>query len=147
LTLRAKKPVSREKYPDFCRTWGDWIRVRRLDLKLTKRQLSLRFNVSDITIYLWERNKVRPSLAQIPKIIEFLGRDPFEKKTENLRDRIREYRRVQGLSQKKLAQLLKINESTIGNWEKDENLPLKRNLQKLLDFFDSYPSSSSGLEE
>ena len=90
---------------------------------------------------------MKPSLAQIPKIIEFLGRDPFEKEAENLGDRIREYRRVQGLSQKKLAQLLKIDESTIGNWEKDENLPLKRNLQKLLDFFDSYPSSSSGLEE
>ena len=147
LTLQARKPVYREKYPDILRTWGDHIKNRRLDLKLTKRQLSVRLNVSDLTIYLWEKNRVEPSLAQIPRIIEFLGQDPFEKKTENLRDRIREYRRVQGLSQKKLAQLLKINESTIGNWEKDENLPLKRNLQKLLDFFDSYPSSSSGLEE
>jgi transcriptional regulator with XRE-family HTH domain len=147
LTLQARKPVHREKYPDFMRTWADYIKVRRLDLKLTKRQLSLKLNVSDLTIYLWEKNRVGPSLAQIPRIIEFLGRDPFEKKTENLRDMIREYRRVQGLSQKKLAKLLKINESTIGNWEKDENLPLKRNLQKLLDFFDSYPSSSSGLEE
>jgi len=80
LTLKAKKPVHREKYPDFCRTWGDWIRARRIDLKLTKRQLSLNLNVSDITIYLWEKNKVRPSLAQVPKIIEFLGKDPFEKK-------------------------------------------------------------------
>jgi transcriptional regulator with XRE-family HTH domain len=147
LTLKARKPVHREKYPDILRTWGDHIKTRRLDLKLTKRQLSLNLNVSDITIYLWEKNRVKPSLAQIPKIIEFLGRDPFEKEAENLGDRIREYRRVQGLSQKKLAQLLKIDESTIGNWEKDENLPLKRNLQKLLDFFDSYPSSSSGLEE
>jgi transcriptional regulator with XRE-family HTH domain len=147
LTLKAKKPIHREEYPDFLRTWGDYIKTRRLDLKLTKRQLSLKLHVDDTTIYLWERNRVKPGLARIPKIIEFLGRDPFEKKTENLRDRIREYRRVQGLSQKKLAQLLKIDESTIGNWEKDENLPLKRNLQKLLDFFDSYPSSSSGLEE
>jgi DNA-binding XRE family transcriptional regulator len=85
LTLRAKKPAHREKYPDFCRTWGDWIKVRRLDLKLTKRQLSLKLNVTDLTIYLWEKNQVQPSLAQIPKIIEFLGRDPFEGKTENFR--------------------------------------------------------------
>jgi DNA-binding transcriptional regulator YiaG len=61
LTLKAKKPVSREKYPDFMRTWGDYIKVRRLDLKLTKRQLSLRFNVSDVTIYLWERNENSPA--------------------------------------------------------------------------------------
>jgi len=90
---------------------------------------------------------VRPSLAQIPKIIEFLGRDPFQREAATLSEKIREYRRVQGLSQKKLAQLLKIDESTIGNWEKDENLPLKRNLQKLLDFFDSYPSASSSRSE
>jgi transcriptional regulator with XRE-family HTH domain len=92
LTLRAKKPTSREKYPDFCRTWGDWIKVRRLDLKLTKRQLSLKLNVSDVTVYLWEKNRVKPSLAQIPKIIKFLGRDPLEKKTDNLGERIKEYR-------------------------------------------------------
>jgi len=41
LTLKAKKPVSREKYPDILRTWGDHLKTRRLDLKLTKRQLSI----------------------------------------------------------------------------------------------------------
>jgi hypothetical protein len=52
--LRAKKPVSREEYPDFLRTWGDHIKVRRLDLKLTKAQLSLKLKVDDLTIYPWE---------------------------------------------------------------------------------------------
>jgi len=116
------------------RTWGDHIKTRRLDLKLTKCQLSLKLNVSDVTIYLWERNKVQPSLAQIPKIIAFLSRDPFEKEAENLGDRIREYRRVHGLSQKKLAQLLKIDQSTIGNWEKGEHQPTKRLIDKFLSF-------------
>jgi transcriptional regulator with XRE-family HTH domain len=90
MTLRAKKPVHREKYPDICRTWGDWIRARRIDLKLTKRQLSLKLNVSDITIYLWERNRVKPSLAQIPKIIDFLGRDPFQREATTLSEKIQE---------------------------------------------------------
>jgi DNA-binding XRE family transcriptional regulator len=88
------------------KTWGNHIKVRRLDLKLTKRQLSFNLNVSDVTIYLWERNKVRPSLAQIPRIIEFLGRDPFEKSAEKMGDKIREYRRIHGLTQKKLAEQL-----------------------------------------
>ncbi len=102
ITFQAKKPDPR-KYPDVLRTWGDHIRARRLDLKLTKRQLSLRFNVDDVTIYLWEKNRVKPSLAQIPKIIEFLGYDPFEKKAENLGEKILEYRRVHGLTQKVLG--------------------------------------------
>jgi len=113
LTLRARKPVHREKYPDICRTWGDWIKTRRLDLKLTKRALSLKFNVSDVTIYLWEKNRVKPSLTQIPKIIEFLGRDPFERETENLGEKMREYRRIHGLTQKRLAEQLGVEQTTL----------------------------------
>jgi transcriptional regulator with XRE-family HTH domain len=109
----------------------------KLDLKLTKRQLSLNLNVSDITIYLWEKNKVQPSLVQIPKIIEFLGRDPFEKETENLGDRIREYRRVHGLTQKKFAGQLGIDHTTLAGWERNEHHPTKRLLDILLLFISS----------
>ena len=72
------------------RTWGDYIKVRRLDSKLTRRVLSLKFNVGDVTIYLWEKNRVKPSLAQVPKIIEFLGCVSFEKEAKDLGNRIRE---------------------------------------------------------
>lgn len=113
------------------RTWGDYIKVRRLDLKLTKRQLSLNLNVSDITIYLWERNKVQPSLVQIPKIIEFLGRDPFEKSAEKMGDKIREYRRIHGLTQKKLAEQLGVDQTTLAGWEKGEHGPTKKLLDKI----------------
>jgi len=131
LTLKAKKPVHREKYPDILRTWGDHIKTRRLDLKLTKRQLSLNFNVSDVTIYLWERNKVQPSLAQIPKIIEFLGRNPFETHSENLADKIKGFRRVRGLSQKKLAELLGVDQTTLAGWERGEHQPTEKLLAKI----------------
>jgi transcriptional regulator with XRE-family HTH domain len=125
LTLKAKKPVHREKYPDICRTWGDWIRARRIDLDLTKRQLSLNLNVSDITIYLWEHNQGQPSIAQIPNVIEFLGRDPFAKEPEKLGDRIREYRRVHGLTQKNLAALIGVDQTTLAGWEKGNHQPNK----------------------
>jgi transcriptional regulator with XRE-family HTH domain len=131
LTLKARKPFSREEYPDFLRTWGDHIKARRLDLKLTKRQLSLNLNVSDITIYLWEHNRVQPSLAQIPKIIEFLGRDPFKKETEKLGDRICEYRRVHGLTQKNLAEKLGVDQTTLAGWERGEHQPTKKLLDKI----------------
>ncbi|MEW5901460.1 MAG: helix-turn-helix transcriptional regulator [Acidobacteriota bacterium] len=130
VTLRGQKPIHREKYPDICRTWGDWIKTRRLDLKLTKRQLSRRFNVDDVTVYLWEKNRVKPSLAQIPKIIEFLGCDPFEKKTQSLGERIREYRRIHGLPQKKLAEQLGVDETTLAGWEKGEHQPTKKSQDK-----------------
>ena len=147
MTLKAKKPVHREKYPDICRTWGDHIKTRRLDLKLTKRQLSLKLNVSDVTIYLWEKNRVKPSLAQVPKIIEFLGRDPFEKETENFGDKIREYRRVHGLTQKNLACLIGIDPSTICSWERGEHHPTNELLNRLNPTLSLYPSSASEPKE
>ena len=78
---------------------------------------------------------MKPSLARIPKIIEFLGRNPFEKKTENLGERIREYRRTHGLSQKKLAEQLGVDQSTLAGWESGEHQPTKKLLDKLKSFF------------
>jgi len=101
-------------------------------LNLTKRQLSLNLNVSDITIYLWEKNKVQPSLAQMPKIIEFLGSNPLETKSENLGDKIRSCRRLKGLSQKKFAKQLGVDFTTLAGWEKEEHRPTKRLLEKLI---------------
>jgi len=106
-------------------------------LKLTKRQLSLRFNVSDVTIYLWERNKVKPSLAQIPKIIEFLGRDPYEKKTENLGEKLREYRRIHGLTQQKLAEQLGVDQTTLAGWERGKHKPSNILQENILNLFSS----------
>ena len=104
-------------------------------MKLSKAQLSFKLNVSDITIYLWEKNKIQPSLVQIPKIIDFLGRDPFEKETENLGDQIREYRRVHGLTQKKLAEQLGVDPTTLAGWERRKHQPTKRPLNKLNSLF------------
>jgi DNA-binding XRE family transcriptional regulator len=103
-------------------------------LKLTKRQLSLKLNVSDITIYFWEKNRVQPSLAQMPKIIEFLGRDPFKKETVTLGEKIREYRRVHGLAQKKLAKQLGVDQTTLAGWESGKHEPSKRLFEKLTEF-------------
>ena len=100
-------------------------------MKLTKRQLSRRFHVDDTTIYLWERNRVEPSLVQIPKVIEFLGRDPFEKKIETLGERIREYRRIHGLTQNKLAEQLGVDPTTLARWESGEHTVSKSLITRL----------------
>jgi transcriptional regulator with XRE-family HTH domain len=142
LTQKEKKPVSWEKYPNLLRKCGDYIKTRRLDLKLTKRQLSLRLNVADVTIYLWEKNRVKPSLTQIPKIIEFLDRDPFEQKTDHLGEKIREYRRVHGLSQKKLAVQLGVDQTTLASWERGKHRPTKRLITTLTSVVAFFPSSS-----
>jgi len=134
VTLRGHK-LPPPGYPSALKTIGDHIKKRRLDLKLTKRDVAKRFGVDDVTIYLWEKNRVRPSLAQIPKIIEFLGYDPFKKKTENLGEKILAFRRVQGLTQKKLAAQLGIDQATLARWERGMHKPSKKSLINLAQFF------------
>jgi transcriptional regulator with XRE-family HTH domain len=127
------------KFSDFIKIENIKIKARRLDLKLTKQAISLRLNVA---IYLWEKNRIKPSLALIPRIIEFLGYDPFEAVHENLLDSIKNLRRLYGLSQKKLAGSLGIDPSTVGAWERAENQPSKPLLDKLVLFFGSFPCFS-----
>jgi len=74
---------------------------------------------------------VKPSLTQIPKIIEFLGRDPFENKADSLAERIKDFRRVRGLSRKKLADQLGIDPSTLEGWETGKHQPTKKLLDKI----------------
>jgi DNA-binding XRE family transcriptional regulator len=81
------------------------------------------------TINLWEKNKVQPSVAQIPKIIEFVGRDPFEEITENLGDKLRSCRKLKGLSQKKFAQQLGVDPSTLSSWERRIHQPTRKQLE------------------
>lgn len=109
-----------------------------MDLKLTQREVAEKLSVDKTTIQFWENNRVKPSLAQIPKIIKFLGRDPFEKKTDILGERIREYRRILGLTQKKLADLLGIDQTTLAGWERETHRPSRRLLEKVLLLLGSY---------
>jgi transcriptional regulator with XRE-family HTH domain len=108
-------------------------------LKLTKRQLSLNFHVDDTTIYLWEHNKVRPSITQIPKIIEFLGHDPFEANAGSLAEQIKNYRRLHGLSQKNFSEILGVDQSTLASWERRIHQPTRKQIEKfrsLYSYFD-----------
>jgi len=86
-------------------------------------------------------------LAQIPKIIDFLGQDPFEKETEKIGDRIREYRRVHGLTQKKFAEQLGVDQTTLAGWERREHKPSKLLVDRLLSLSSSFTTASSTHEK
>ena len=51
--------------------------------------------------------------------------------SNSLAKQILTYRRLHGLTQKKLAHLLGIDPTTIGHWERDEHWPQKKLLNKL----------------
>ena len=133
-TLKAKKPFP-PGYPKLLKTLGDHLRKKRLDLKLLQKEVAARIGIDETSIYYWENNRVKPSLAHIPKIIEFLGYIPFKTTSTSLKEQIIIYRRLHGLTQKELAHLLGIDKTSIGHWERGEHWPSKQLLDKLISLF------------
>jgi transcriptional regulator with XRE-family HTH domain len=65
-------PISKEP-----KTIGELLRKRRFDLGIRQLQAAERLMVSQLTLSLWEMDKVYPTWAYQPRLAEYLGYDPF----------------------------------------------------------------------
>ncbi len=140
ITLKTQKPLP-SAYPRTLKTLGDHLRKKRLDLKILQKEVAQRLSVGESSIYNWGNNLSIPSLRYIPKIIEFLGYTPYDPSVRTTGEKIVAYRRLLGLSQKRLACHLDIDPSTLGRWERNKRQPPERVLKDLTTFFKSYPSA------
>jgi transcriptional regulator with XRE-family HTH domain len=130
MSLKAQKPLH-PAYPETLKTLGDHLRKKRLDLRLSQKEVAQRLEAVESSVLNWEKNRTQPSLPFLPKIIEFLGYVPYDTTEKTVGERILAYRRYLGLSQEKLARSLGIDPSTLGRWERDKRRPLKRLLERL----------------
>lgn len=124
--LRAERCKS-EKYPKQISSLGDHIRARRLDLKLLQKQIAHQIGVHEQTITGWERNATSPEIHYIPAIIQFLGYDPLPP-ANTLPERLATARRVFGLSQRKMAEKMGVDPTTLRGWEAERHQPTKKSL-------------------
>ena len=114
ITLTALKPND---IPKELNTLGDHLKKRRLTLQQFQKGVSLRLGINEWTYHNWETNKNEPFINMYPKVIEFLGYYPFpEPKT--LGERILSYRRHNGLSLVRMAELLGVDKATLTRWER-----------------------------
>ena len=97
IILKDSKP-NEKPYPKELVTIGDHIKKKRLDLNLTQNDVAKQIGVKEESVYNWENNRSKPKIYLIPNIIEFLGYVPFELPKESIRDKIKSYRKEQGLS-------------------------------------------------
>ncbi len=133
MRLHAKKPVSKA-YPNELVTVGDHIRKRRLDLKLTQKEVGTVLGVDESTVWNWESSKAEPLTKHLPAIICFLGYSPFNGTGQSLGERLRDYRRKTGLTQKKLAGEIGIDPSTLSRLEKNSSRCLNKVVKMAIDF-------------
>jgi len=112
-------------------TIGEHLRNRRLKLKLFQSQVAELLAVCEDSLTGWENERNEPLIYHYPKIIQFLGYNPFHIEIDTLGGRIKNYRIENGLSQEELGKLLNVNESTVFHWEKNTHIPLSKKRQML----------------
>jgi len=80
-------------------------------------------SVSSVTS--WERNRAHAKVSELPGIIDFLGYVSIEP-GEAWPARLSRARQAVGLSRKRLAAHLGVDESTVKRWEDGKGRPLVR---------------------
>lgn len=111
--------LETKPYPKELVSIGDYIRKERLDRNLSQSQVARMLDITTDTVTNWELNRNTPQVSYYPRIILFLGVFPFEKPETNLGNRVWNYRYRNGLSYKKLAKNIGIDEVTIKRVERN----------------------------
>jgi transcriptional regulator with XRE-family HTH domain len=114
--------------------------MRRLDPELHLKELAEKLGVDERTMCNWETNRTFPQLRFIPKIIAFLGYDPCDMRSQALGERIIAVCRRLGPIQRKPANLLDVDPSTLGRWERGNSSPSQKLLRRLNAFLTSHVS-------
>jgi len=124
-------------------TLGQHLKRKRFLAGVRQSEAALQLGVSDRTLSLWETDRVYPTWAFQPRLITYLGYDPFidpalgmPKGNETSRvaflspihpisigQQIRKWRMELKKTRKKLAQELGISVKTLWGWETDRRQP------------------------
>jgi transcriptional regulator with XRE-family HTH domain len=114
ITLKAVKP---ELMADEGDTLAAHLRRVRKERGLKQIEVAAFMDVSETSVLDWENGK-QPHARMFPTIIGFLGYEPWPE-ARTLADMLLAERRRRGLSAKRAAKLLCVDEGTWGRWERD----------------------------
>lgn len=115
---------------------GQHLKVRRQILGHRQIDAAAVVGVDPKTWMWWERNEHRPYVHQYPAIIRYLGYEPWAEPL-TLGSSLLAQRRRQGLSLKRAAEIIGVDEGTFGRWESGEWEPQPRSLAMIGRFLGS----------
>lgn len=113
-------------------TIGEHLRNRRLQLKITQKSLGQRLGVSKDCMTWWENGRSHPHIRYYPKLIEFLGYNPFPIDDKSIGGQIKKYRIENGLSFRKLSKYTGFDQGTLSRWEDNMTIPNLDSAMKLV---------------
>jgi transcriptional regulator with XRE-family HTH domain len=114
LVLKALKPKEIAVEPECL---GKHIKRRRLELRLSQRQVAAALGVDPITILNWEKRKTKPVIRLLPAIVAFIGYSPMARPAA-VGERLLQFRKRRGWSIDEAAKHLGVDPRTWGHWER-----------------------------
>ena len=124
------KPLGKG-YIHAPQTLGNHIRNKRLQMRLSQREVADLIGVEQMSISHWERDKAEPQTGHLPKIVQFLGYNPRPAETETFGSRLQYARLLKGLDSLELAGQIGVSTKAILRWESNINRPRHVKLEKL----------------
>ena len=122
IRLKALKPKETDFEP---RNLGEHVRKRRLELRLTQKQVAHRLGVNPWTVLNWEKGHTDPPCDAMLRILRWLGYDPYPV-PQTLAERMVAKRRAMGWSMKEAAHHVGVDAGTWAAWEAGTAIPKGR---------------------
>ena len=105
-----------------------------MDLGLRQSDVARTIGVWTSTVNYWENNRFNPEVGHVPRIVTFLGYDPFGRPPASFPLQLKAARVAAGLTRRQIAAQLGVHPGTVAEWERGEARPLKA-LRKRLKAF------------
>ena len=96
-----------------------------MDLGLRQSDVADRIEVWTATLNYWENNHFNPEVQYVPKIVAFLGYDPFGPPPTSFPLQLKAARIASGLTRRQLAARLGVHPGTVAEWEQGEVRPIR----------------------
>ena len=96
-----------------------------MDLGLLQKDVAAILDVSSASVFHWETGVHEPAIRFWPKIIDLLGDDPTPP-PKTVAEGLKAARRQLGCSQKALARRLKVDPTSVRDWEKGRTVRFYR---------------------
>jgi transcriptional regulator with XRE-family HTH domain len=102
-----------------------------MDLGLRQSDVAGRLGVWTSTVNYWENNHFNPEVQYVPKLVAFLGFDPFGSPPASFPLRLKAARVAAGLTRQQLAAQIGVHPGTVAEWERGESRPLEPSSKRL----------------
>jgi DNA-binding transcriptional regulator YiaG len=131
MAIRVERPSIIPKIDENSHL-GLHIKKRRLELGLSQPEVGRIIGVGDEAITTWELGRHPPKIMYAPKIIAFLGYNPYPKhETESFGGKVKLCRLLLGLSHRKMGKVLNADPGTTADWESNRTKPIEPRLGEL----------------